>query len=332
MKRWGHCLTLHFTVPTLDGMARQLRLEYPGALYHVTARGNERQTIFQDETDRQHFLKLFGHEILQQRWRCYAYCLMDNHYHLLLETPEPNLSRGMRRLNGSYTQRFNWRHHRVGHLLQGRFKSLLVERESYLLELCRYVVLNPVRAGTVSVPQEWIWSSYGATAGFTATPVWLDVGGVLDLFDADHNRARHVYQQFVAAGMGRSSPWAQITGQIFLGSPAFRKRMAALVPDQRLANVPAAQTDPMRFAPSEILTRVAAVYGISTAAMLARMHREAYYTAVWLLRRAANEPLKMVAVRFGVSASRISKIQGALESTALTAQQHIAIKQCKVKQ
>ncbi|MDP3090332.1 MAG: transposase [Nitrospira sp.] len=104
-------------------MARQLRLEYPGALYHVTARGNDQQTIFHDEADRQHFVKLFGQEILQQRWRCYAYCLMDNHYHLLIETQEANLSRGMRCLNGSYTQRFNWRHQRVGHLLQGRFKS-----------------------------------------------------------------------------------------------------------------------------------------------------------------------------------------------------------------
>ena len=151
-------------------MARQLRLEYPGALYHLTARGNEQQPIFHDDVDRQQFLQLFGYEILQQRWRCYAYCLMGNHYHLLIETPGPNLSRGMRRLNGSYTQRFNWRHQRVGHLLQGRFKSLVVERETYLLELCRYVVLNPVRAGMVATPADWPWSSYGATAGLRTPP------------------------------------------------------------------------------------------------------------------------------------------------------------------
>lgn len=313
-------------------MARQLRLEYPGALHHVTARGNEQQTIFHDETDRRHFLTLFGREILQQQWRCYAYCLMGNHYHLLLETPEPNLSRGMRRLNGSYTQRFNWRHQRVGHLLQGRFKSLLVERESYLLELCRYVVLNPVRAGMVVSPQEWTWSSYGATAGLSAAPVWLDVVDLLGLFAADYDRAQQRYQQFVAEGLGRPSPWTEITGQIFLGSPAFRERMATLLPDQRPANVPVAQTDPTRLAPSEILTRVADVYGISIAAMMGRMHREAYYTAVWLLRRAANEPLNMVAVRFGVSASRISKIQDAIELTPLTPQQRQAMAQCKVKQ
>lgn len=313
-------------------MARQLRVEYPGALYHLTARGNDQQPIFHDETDRQHFLKLFGDEILQQHWRCYAYCLMGNHYHLLLETPEPNLSRGMRRLNGSYTQRFNWQHRRVGHLLQGRFKSLVVERESYLLELCRYVVLNPVRAGMVLAPQEWLWSSYGATAGLRTAPPWLDVTSVLGLFDAAQDRARQHYQQFVADGVGRPSPWAQITGQIFLGSPAFRERMARLLPDQRPANVPLAQTDPTRLEAREIMNQVAAVYGISTAAMVARTHREAYQTAVWLLRRAANEPLNLVAVRFGVSASRISKIQDSVESTPLTPQQQTVMERCKVKQ
>ncbi len=313
-------------------MARQLRLEYPGALYHVTARGNDHQTIFEDDTDRRHFLSLFGREILQQQWRCYAYCLMGNHYHLLLETPEPNLSRGMRRLNGSYTQRFNWRHQRVGHLLQGRFKSLLVEREGYLLELCRYVVLNPVRAGFVSDPAQWMWSSYGTTAGMSAAPPWLDVTGVRQLFDADHDRAQQAYQRFVLEGIGHPSPWAHITGQIFLGSPTFLTRMAALIPEQRPANVPRAQTDPVRLTPHEILVQVATVYGISPAATVAKTHREAYHTTVWLLRHAANESLNMVAVRFGVSPSRISKIQDLIESTPRTPQQQTAMARCKVKQ
>ena len=313
-------------------MARQLRLEFPGALYHLTARGNEQQSIFHNDTDRQHFLKLLGREILQQRWRCYAYCLMGNHYHLLLDTPEPNLSRGMRRLNGSYTQRFNWRHQRVDHLLQGRFKSIVVERESYLLELCRYVVLNPVRASLVSTPAEWAWSSYGATAGFGAVPPWLDVAGVLELFEADQARARQVYQQFVGEGIGCPSPWSEITGQIFLGSPVFLERMAERLPEQRPANVPLAQTDPARLGSDEILRRVATMYGISTSAIVTRTHREGYHTAVWLLRRAANEPLNTVAIRFGVSASRISKIQDALESTPLTELQQLAMTECRVKQ
>jgi hypothetical protein len=184
----------------------------------------------------------------------------------------------------------------------------------------------------VSAPQEWAWSSYRATAGLTPPPSWLDVTGVLSFFEADPTRARQAYQPFVADGLGRPSPWAQITGQIYLGTPAFRERMAALLPVERPANVPVAHTDPMRLAPTEILTRVAAVYGISTAAMVGRTHREAYHTAAWLLRRAANEPLHMVAVRFGVSPSRISKIQAVMDSTSLTPQQHPAIEQCKVKQ
>ena len=313
-------------------MARQLRLEYPGALYHLTARGNEQQTIFHDDVDRQQFVRLFGQEILQQRWRCYAYCLMGNHYHLLVETPEPNLSRGMRRLNGRDTQRFNWRHQRVGHLLQGRFKSLVVERDTYLLELCRYVVLNPVRAGMVVTPQEWPWSSYVATSGLRTAPAWLDAAGLLSLFDRNQDAARQAYTRFVADGIGGPSPWPQIAGQIFLGSPTFLERVAALLPDTRPENVPLAQTDPTRLDGSEIMTRVAAVYGIAPTAVLSRTHREAYQTAVWLLRRAANEPLNMVAVRFGVSASWISKIQDAIESKTLTPHQRQAMKQCKVKQ
>jgi hypothetical protein len=136
----------------------------------------------------------------------------------------------------------------------------------------------------------------------------------------------------VVDGIGRPSPWSQITGQIFLGSPAFREWMAALVPERRPANVPRTQTDPTRLKADEIMTCVADVYGISTTVVVVRTHREAYQTAVWLLRRAANEPLNTVAVRCGVSVSRISKIQDAIESTPITLQQRQVMEQCKVKQ
>jgi REP element-mobilizing transposase RayT len=313
-------------------MARQLRLDYPGALHHVTARGNAQESIVRDDADRHRFLMLLGEEILQQQWRCFAYCLMDNHYHLLVETPEPNLSRGMRRLNGRYTQYFNRRHHRVGHVLQGRFKSIVVERESYLLELCRYIVLNPVRAGLVPTPETWPWSSYGATVGQSPSPAWLARERVVSLFETDLERAPSVYRRFVADGIGGASPWSQLTGQIFLGSPAFRERMAALVPRTRLANVPRVQTDPTRLTAAEILERVATVYKLTPRAVTARRSQEAYQTAVWLLRRAGNEPLQTVAVRFGVSPSRVSKIHAQMESTVLTAHQRRAMVRCKVKQ
>jgi REP element-mobilizing transposase RayT len=149
-------------------IAMQRRLEFAGALYHLTARGNARADIFADDEDRRLFLELLGKEISQQRRRCYAYCLMDNHFHLLIETPEPNLVAGMRRLNGVYTQSFNRRHGRAGHVFQGRYQSIVVDKDSYGLELSRYAVLNPVRARRLKHPQNWPWSSYRATVGRVA--------------------------------------------------------------------------------------------------------------------------------------------------------------------
>src|SRR5687767_13788050 len=136
-------------------MARPLRIEFAGALYHVTARGNARMPIFDDDADRRNFLSVLEQVLDRSGWLLHAYCLMGNHYHLMVETMQANLSAGMRQLNGVYTQRFNRRHERVGHLFQGRFKAILVERDSYLLELCRYVVLNPVRAGMVKRVQDY---------------------------------------------------------------------------------------------------------------------------------------------------------------------------------
>lgn len=312
-------------------MARPLRLEFPGALYHVTARGNAQQPIFLDKTDRQHFLHLLGREILQQHWRCYVYCLMDNHYHLVVETPEPNLSRGLRRLHGTYTRWFNRRHHRVGHVLQGRFKGLLVEKESYLQELCRYVVLNPVRAGLVSDATTWVWSSYRATVGNQVAPEWLDRQAVLALFDSDQSLACIAYRRFVAEGRRQPSPWREVTGQIFLGGPEFLTRIERLLRGKSLVNVPRAQRMPTRLTAEAVLQRVASAYRLPQERVLDRSHAEAYQTAVYLLRRVANEPLQTVAIRFGISPSRVSKIQTAFDATPLTPTRAQIFEECKVK-
>jgi len=129
-------------------MARPLRIEFPGAVYHVTSRGNARQNIYNNDEDRQKFLSILTLVVERFHWICHSYCLMDNHYHLLLETPIPNLSAGMRQLNGIYTQAFNRNQRRVGHLFQGRFKAIIIEKQAHLLELSRYIVLNPIHAGT----------------------------------------------------------------------------------------------------------------------------------------------------------------------------------------
>lgn len=312
-------------------MARPLRLECPGARYHLTARGNAQQSIFLDDTDRQQFLRLLSCEIQQQRWHCYVYCLMGNHYHLVMETPEPNLSRGLRRLHGTYTQWFNRRHRRVGHRLQGRFKSLLVEKESYLLELCRYVVLNPVRAGMVTDAGDWVWSSYRATAGFQEKPDWLDVPTVWSHFDVSVETARAAYRRFVAEGMDVAAPWAQVTSQIYLGSPEFRERIEALLDGKSFANVPTVQARPTRLTADDVLRQVAATYRLRVGELLDRLHRDAYQPAVYLLRRAVNESLQTVAIRFRVSPSRISKIQRAIDIHPLSPQQQALFVKCKVK-
>jgi len=173
-------------------------------VYHVTARGNAREPIFFDDEDRQSFLTILGSVVNRFNWLCHAYCLMGNHYHLLIETPDGNLSRGMRQLNGVYTQKVNRRYSRVGHLFQGRFKSILVDKGSYLLELARYVVLNPVRAKLVKDPKDWEWSSYRATVGMTTIPKFLSPDWILSQFGSQREEAQAAYRHFVAEGIGKT--------------------------------------------------------------------------------------------------------------------------------
>lgn len=222
-------------------MARPLRIEYPGAVYHVTARGNARQAIFLDDEDRKSFLSILGSVVERFNWLCHAYCLMTNHYHLLIETPDSNLSQGMRQLNGVYTQAFNRRHDRVGHVLQGRFKSVLIEKESYLLEAARYVVLNPVRAKVARNPRYWKWCSYAATAGQRLAPVFLTTDWLLKQFNPKKDVAQRAYSQFVAEGKGVSL-WDDLQGGILLGSDGFVKRIAPILRSKKqLKDVPKAQ-------------------------------------------------------------------------------------------
>ncbi len=211
-------------------MARPLRLEYEGAVYHVTSRGNAREAIFLIDPDRALFLEVLADTVERFGWLCYAYCLMTNHYHLLIETLEPNLSRGMRHLNGVYTQAFNRRQSRVGHVLQGRFTSIVVEKESHLLELARYVVLNPVRAKVVRSAKDWPWSSYRATAGLGVVPSFLEVDWILRQFGRNRVRAQEVYREFVKAGRGLEV-WNELRGGILLGSDEFVDKLKPLLSD-----------------------------------------------------------------------------------------------------
>lgn len=226
-------------------MSRPVRIQFEGALYHITSRGDRRENIYDDDDDRAAFLRVLGEVCDTFNWVCHAYCLMSNHYHLVIETPDGNLSKGMRQLNGVYTQNSNRRHSRIGHLFQGRYKAILVDADAYLLELTRYVVLNPVRAGMVSAPGDWPWSSYLAMVGVTAPPPWLATDGLLAQFSDDRRAAIASYVTFIADGVGGSSIWDNLNHQVFLGDDHFVERMQAKqegLPD--VVGVPKAQKRP----------------------------------------------------------------------------------------
>lgn len=247
-------------------MARPLRLEHAGALWHVTSRGNERRAIFRDDSDRKLFLAVLADAVGLFAWRLHAYVLMGNHYHLLLETPEPNLSRGMHRINTVYSQSFNRRHERAGHLMQGRFKAILVEKERHLLELVRYVVLNPVRAGIVKEAGDWPWSSYLATAGLQRPPTWLETDWTIAQFGSGAG-AMHAYREFVHAGATTlAEPWKGLADQLFLGGEDFRRRMRAKVEASIVSSeIPREQRLPVRPALSDVVWAAAFVLGVEAS-------------------------------------------------------------------
>jgi len=184
-------------------MARPLRIEFEGAVYHITSRGNEKRAIYRDDGDRLVFFKTLDNVVKKFNWLIHAYCLMENHYHLAVETIDATLSKGMRQLNGMYTQAFNKKHNRVGHLYQGRYKSILIQKDSHLLEACRYIVLNPIRAGIVTAPEGYRWSSYNAMTGRGKPESFLTTDWILSEFGANRRLAEKQYKDFIMAGIGK---------------------------------------------------------------------------------------------------------------------------------
>lgn len=225
-------------------MARPLRIELAGGIYHVTSRGDGREDIYRNDADRLTWLDLFAKVCARFNWVCHAWCQMNNHYHVVVETIEANLSGGMRHLNGVYTQTFNRRHDRVGHVFQGRYKAIVVEKDAYLLALARYVVLNPVRARMVSEPGTWPWSSYAAMIGALPAPPWLRTDWILRQFTVDPRRAAMAYVEFVQAGVTAPSIWTELRGQIYLASDKFLATLPQLPDNASFGEVPRAQRRP----------------------------------------------------------------------------------------
>lgn len=208
-------------------MARPLRIEFPGAFYHVTSRGNERKAVFGNSKDREKFLSYL--ESAHDRYGAliHVYCLMGNHYHLLLETPRGNLSQILHHINGAYTTYFNIKRGRSGHLFQGRFKGILVERDAYGEDLSRYIHLNPVRAGLVKDPLEYGWSSYQYYVGRRREPEWLTTEWVLGYFGGRGRSGYRGYKKFVEEGLTirLESPLRRVIASTFLGSEGYIQRI-----------------------------------------------------------------------------------------------------------
>jgi REP element-mobilizing transposase RayT len=224
-------------------MGRPLRIEYPGAIYHVTSRGDRQEPIFRGPDDRQLLLDIVDHAMSRMDAEMFAFCLMGNHYHFVLRTRQANLSGLMRHVNGEYTRAFNRRHRLVGHVFQGRFHAVLVDRDAYLVEVCRYVELNPVRAGLVSEVVDWPWCSYAAHVGFERAPRWLATASLHGFLlgrdvssPADQRQAEDLYAQTVAAGRG-ADLWRHLRREIFLGDESFAAETRAAA-SERPAHAP----------------------------------------------------------------------------------------------
>ena len=265
-------------------MARPLRIEFPGAVYHITSRGNERRSIFRSDRDRKAFLAFLANATRRFGWSVTAWVLMNNHFHLVIQTPEPNLSRGMQWLNGSYAGWFNDRHDRSGHLFQGRFKAFLIEKESYFAEVLRYVVLNPVRAGIVEQPEAYRWSSYRATAGLAEAPAWLDIHSALTTFSDDRTTAQVQYRQFVVDRNATSEClWDRLTNGMYLGSPDWTKRMRAIVESRpRSTDHPIKHRAVGRPQMHAVIAAVARVAGESTEVIRSKRGNLLRRLAAWL--------------------------------------------------
>lgn len=221
-------------------MTRPLRLEFPGALYHVTSRGDQREAIYRDDTDRRAWLDILASVCDRFNFTVYGFCQMTNHYHVILETVDGNLSQGMRQLNAVYSQHVNRHHGLSGHVFQGRYHAVLVQKESYLLELTRYVVLNPLRAHAVVSLDQWAWNSHHFMVGSKPVPPWLDADWTLGHFGSNRGDAIHAYQAFVLAGMNGASPLDKVRHQLLLGDDEFVTRHRNGLPE-RLREIPKAQ-------------------------------------------------------------------------------------------
>lgn len=284
-------------------MTRPLRIQYPGAVYHVTARGSERAKIFKTKGDRERFLSYLESAYERYGAIVYAYCLMDTHYHLLLETPHANLSRICHFINGAYTTYFNLRTDRSGHLFQGRYRAILVEKDAYALELSRYIHLNPLRAGLVNDPSGYVWSSYPCYIGNTKRPEWLAIDFILEYFKGEETPQDN-YRTFVmsATDIDGERLFDRVVGSTFLGSRNFIDTVTEQWIDKSntdIRNVPALRNREKSMTLEGIKNTVKGVAGV----------KNPYYKALclYMSQQYGGYALKEIGDYYGMKAPAVSQ-------------------------
>ncbi len=292
-------------------MARPLRIEYPGAIYHVTARGNEKRAIWRDDNDYSTFLAYLIDTIKAFRLKLFAYILMPNHYHLLLQTEDANLSRAMHQLNTAYTIYFNRKYKRVGHLFQGRYRALLVQKNPYLLEVSRYVHLNAFRAALVDDPLEYRWSSCGYYIGRGKVPEWLNIDYILEMMAKDYRKRKRAYREFIEDGIYRSrDPFTKIYAQTVLGDENFIDSIKSRFKLKKHQEMPATKKLGAKLSFDDILNTVCHVMQKNRQGIIegGRFSLERKMT-IYLLRTKTDMSLREIGNHFGISYSTVTRIK-----------------------
>ncbi len=293
-------------------MARPLRVEFEGAMYHVTARGNERRKIFFCRRDYDKFREYLGEAKEKYRFLLNAYVLMPNHYHLVVETPEKNLSRIMHYLNSSYTTYTNIKRKRSGHLFQGRYKAIVVDKDSYLVELSRYLHLNPVRAKMVEKPEEYPYSSCKSFISGSIESI-VNVGAILGMFSKSEKQARQRYQSFVESALGKEpeNPLTKVHGGIILGSDGFIKKVLSRLESDRIEKTEVSHRKALHAAVGveQIIEAVRRHYGISLEGIAGNRRSEARNACIYLLKRHTDASNGGIGEIFGkLTYSAVAKI------------------------
>jgi REP element-mobilizing transposase RayT len=320
-------------------MARPLRIEYEGAIYHVTARGNERGKIFFSKRDHQKFKEYIAEAQTKFGFLLHAYVLMTNHYHLIIETPAGNLGKVMHYLNGSYTTYINIKRKRSGHLFQGRYKAILVDKDSYLLELSRYLHLNPVRAKMVEKPEEYLQSSYGSYITVSKEDLVV-TGQILDLLTGDKATAKERYKAFVESALGEeiSSPMEKVYGGMMLGSERFIRDILSRLVNEPLERAEISHRKTLRTGAGvqEILSTLCEHYGVTLEEIAGNRRSLARNAGIYLLKKHSRATNAEIGEMFGnISYSAVAKISQAfsklmaedreLQSRIMNIQQQISL-------